>query len=518
MKNYNIVPIKFKNGIQRDGTPYNSVSCINGQWCRFYEGCARKMGGYEITDVGNEEIVRSLFVVPRTGSIDLYMGRDNSLNYLNIDVHGGTGVEVERTPTTGFVPNDDNLWCFDLFTNSESGVITSYIVGQVSQSGQDISSTHQGPIFYGNISNDVPLVQILDTNSDPVVASGGVVFSSPVMVAYGNDGVIRWSNEGDIATWEPLDSLTNAKFLVVANTKIVKAYRNRGGAAPSLLLWSLNSLSRATYGIIGTENTFTSTTIEDDISIMSSNCIVKYNQMFFWIGVDQFYFFNGIVQKLQNTMNNDWFFENVNLNFRQKIWGVAMPRYKEIWWFYPRGNSTECNAAIIYNLEEEIWYDTLIDRSAGVPTSIYPYPIFASSIPVSTITTRGALDTFPLWTHEIGTNRVQGENIYAIDSYFETSQMDMWASNPEGSVLLRNRRIAPDFVQVGTMYVTINTQKYPNSPIVSDGPYPFTTSTEKIDFASQGGIISFLFRSNEAGGFYQEGKSLYFFEKGDTFK
>lgn len=517
MKNYIIVPIKFKNGIQRDGTAYNSQSCINGQWVRFYEGAARKMGGYKVTDSGNTEIIRTLFVVPRTGSIDLYLGRPSSLSYLNISVSGAAGVEIDRTPTSGFTSNPNNVWTIDLFTNSENGIITSFIVAQVAPNGVDISNTTEGPLYYGGINDNIPLVPILDENNDPVVASGGIVFSSPVMVAYGNDGVIRWCEEGDITNWPALNS-SNAKFLVVANTKIVKAYRNRGGNSPSLLLWSLNSLSRATYGTIGSQNTFTSTTIEDDISIMSSNCIIKYNQMFFWIGVDQFYFFNGIVQKLENTMNNDWFFQNVNLSQRQKIWGVAMPRFKEIWWFYPRGNSLECNAAIIYNLEEQIWYDTLIDRSAGVSTSIYPYPLFAGSASIRLITQTGPVQVYPIWTHEFGTNRVEGTNEFAIDSYYETNQIDLWSQNPQESAYLRNRRIAPDFVQVGTMYATINTQKYPNSPIVSEGPFPFTNSTEKIDYSSQGGIVSFLFRSNEVNGFYQSGKSLYFLEKGDTFK
>lgn len=516
MKNYNIIPISFKNGIQRDGTPYHSNSCINGQWVRFYEGCARKMGGYEMTDIGSSEIARTLFAVPKPNSIDLYIGRPSTVSYINIDIHGTATSEINRTPAS-YVADPDNVWCFDLFTNSSSGIVSSFIVGQVSKNGTDISSTDEGPLFYGDINNNDPLIPIIDTDSLPVVASGGIIFSSPVMVAYGKDGLMRWSDEGDISSWQSLTGSTK-NYAVAANTKLVKAYRNRGGTAPSILIWSLNSLSRATYGQVGTQNTFVPTTIEDDISIMSSNCVVKYNQMFFWIGVDQFYFFNGIVQKLQNTMNNDWFFENVNLQYRQKIWGVAVPRYKEIWWFYPRGNSTECNAAIIYNLEEEIWYDTLIDRSAGIPTSLYPYPVFADSSPTIFPTTAGPVNVFPIWTHEIGTNKVQGSNVYAIDSYFETRQIDLWSQNPQESNYLRNRRIAPDFVQTGSMYLTINAQKYPNSPIVSDGPYLFTKETEKLDFASQGPIVSFLFRSNEAGGFYQSGKNLYFFEKGDTFK
>ena len=83
------------------------------------------------------------------------------------------------------------------------------------------------------------------------------------------------------------------------------------------------------------------------------------------------------------------------------------------------------------------------------------------------------------------------------------------------------------------MSVTINGQTYPNDPSVADGPYPFfgnaynlasdgaalpVPATPYIDFASQGGIVSFTFESYANGGFYQCGKPLYLYDIGDTLK
>jgi hypothetical protein len=39
-------------------------------------------------------------------------------------------------------------------------------------------------------------------------------------------------------------------------------------------------------------------------------------------------------------------------NQRQKVWATKVPRFGEIWWFYPKGDSEECNDAIIYNIRE----------------------------------------------------------------------------------------------------------------------------------------------------------------------
>lgn len=537
MSKYIINRIHSELGIQRDGTPYNSKAYINGQWVRFYEGQPRKIGGYKLIDFGTEEIPRNLFTVPKSNSVDLYIGKAASVSYINVDFNGNSTPEINRTPLvspSGFNPNPDNLWDFDLFTD-DSNILTTYIVAHVAQNANNISNIISGPIFYGDITKNDPLQQIFfekvgptpppdppvppvppgpDTDN-PVLVTGGIVFSAPILVAYGSDGMIAWSYPGDITRW-PLDNVQ-----IITNTKIVKGYRTRGGGTPTILFWSLNSLVRASYTINNDTEvaTFSTDTIQDDITVLSPDSIVQYNQMFFWVGIDQFYFFNGIVQKLNNTMNNNWFFENVNLQARTKVFGVCVPRYSEIWWYYPRGNdATECNAVIIYNVELNIWYDSANNRGAGVQASTFPYPIFSDSNKISTLTPSGPIETYPIWMHEIGNDQVIGDNHYAIDSYFETHLIDLWSNDGTASRLIRNRRVVPDFVQIGKMSLILNTQMYPNSPIISSDSVEFTDSTEFIDTTVQGALMSFLFRSNKEGGFYQGGKILSFYEVGDTLK
>jgi hypothetical protein len=74
-------------------------------------------------------------------------------------------------------------------------------------------------------------------------------------------------------------------------------------------------------------------------------------------------------------MNINWFFDNLNFAQRQKVWAMKVPRFGEIWWFYPHGNEEECNRAIIYNVRENIWYDTARYRSAGFYSQVFHYPV-----------------------------------------------------------------------------------------------------------------------------------------------
>ena len=101
---------------------------------------------------------------------------------------------------------------------------------------------------------------------------------------------------------------------------------------------------------------------------MSSQCVIEYDGIYYWCGVDRFLMFNGVVREVPNSLNLNWFYDNLNFNQRQKVFAVKVPRWGEIWWCYPRGNATECTHAVIYNVRENTWYDCELPndgRSAG---------------------------------------------------------------------------------------------------------------------------------------------------------
>lgn len=529
MPNYNVIPLLAKPGIQRDGTQYNSKACIDGQWVRFtmeqgvLPAVPNKIGGYKIIDIGDGIIIRTLFNVPKPNSVDTYMGRSDSLKYQHFDFDGfGTGV-VDRTPApgvypVGFTPDPNNLWDFDLFANTDNPQ-DPLIVAHVAPNANDVSNTVQGPIFYGDTvgpGQNLPLDQIFHdfpVNTNPVMVSGGIVYASPILVAYGNNGRIIWSNEGNIKIWP----LSNFQF--IANTKIIYMVSYRG-----LLAWTLNSLLSLTYISTNTPpNVFSVTTIESNITVMSPRSIIAYQQQFFWIGIDQFYFFNGVVQRLKNTMCTDWFFKNVNLAQRAKVWGMTIPGQREIWWFYPKGDATECTDVIIYNMELDCWYDSQIGRAAGTSPGIFPLPMMTDTQKLQVATRAGFIEVYPLWMHEFGYDKIIDSNdVSSIESFFEIPIFDLFESDPKNNRLIRTRRIEPNFLQNGNMTVTVKNRMFAsdttiNGKLIESGPYTFDLNTQKVDdINSQGRLVSIVFRSNEIEGAYKMGKTLLCFDIGDV--
>jgi hypothetical protein len=145
------------------------------------------------------------------------------------------------------------------------------------------------------------------------------------------------------------------------------------------LFWATDSLIRVSYsGLVG--ELWRYDIISSQISIMSSNAVVEMDGIYYWMGVDRFYKYNGIVSVVPNDKNVNWLFDNLNYEQRQKVWATKVPRYNEIWFFYPRGAATECTDAIIYNVKDNLWYDAGqaagTRRSCGYPVEVFPNPIW----------------------------------------------------------------------------------------------------------------------------------------------
>ena len=248
------------------------------------------------------------------------------------------------------------------------------------------------------------------TFDNNVSVSGGVVTLHPYVFVYGNSGLIRNCSAGNVQDWVSAD----ANEVSVATGKVVQGLPVRGGSnAPSGLFWSLDSLIRVSYiGGAGTPPQYWRyDLISSQSSIMSSQSVIEYDGIYYWCGVDRFLLYNGVVKEIPNTFNQNYFFDNLNYAQREKIWVSKVPRFGEIWWFYPRGSATECTDAIIYNVRENIWYDAGealgSQRSAGYFSQVFPYPISSDwninavgGILTATITNGGSAYTNGTYTNQ----------------------------------------------------------------------------------------------------------------------
>jgi len=436
-----VFALDTKPGIQRDGTVFDKDYYNDGRWVRFQRGRPRKIGGYReiVNDLAGPS--RGIYLNPQQSFNNVFSGYSGGLQLLPID-NNGTGSGITDMTLTGFTANADNLWQFDTFfdgtgsgnnlllahpgqnlTLIDNNVNTRVLGGSITGTSLDpigvftevaatitsgsatitMAATNTqigaGQLVTGTgIPSGATVVSIATTTliiSAPATAngssitltfdnevsvSGGVVTLHPYVFVYGNDGLIKNCSAGNVQDWVSAD----ANEVSVATGKIVQGLPVRGGSnAPSGLFWSLDSLIRVSFigGTGSPPQYWRYDLITSQSSILSSQSVIEYDGVYYWCGVDRFLLYNGVVKEIPNSFNQNYFFDNLNYAAREKVWVTKVPRFGEIWWFYPSGSATECNNAVIYNVRENVWYDAGFalgaQRSAGYFSQVFHYPISA---------------------------------------------------------------------------------------------------------------------------------------------
>jgi len=498
----NPVVIRSDPGIKRDGTQFEGNQYIDGQWCRFDRGLPRKMGGYRGIASRFTEKVYGMSSYSQNGVQYVHVGSESMVQQAQVDSAGILIALHDRTPVA-FPLDAANLWQFDVMNNNVSATDT-ILVAHAAPNLDDISSDDETTIYYGAVTGTGAL-----TATAMDAQSGGIVVLSPYLVSYGNGGRVDVSPPNDVTS--PPDSA------FVTGQKIVKGLPLRGGGSgPSGLLWSLDSLVRMTFDpSIVSGIPFRFDTISSESSILSSQSVIEYDGVYYWAGVDRFLMFNGVTREVPNTMNQNWFYDNLNYTWRQKVFAFKVPRWGEIWWCYPRGSATECTHAVILNVREGTWYDTQLPnsgRSAGIYAKVYSKPFMVDVDATAT--------GYTLWQHETGTDSINGPIIEPIPAFIETAEITMLTGAQPVNKSLRCARIEPDFVQVGDMTVRVTGRANARAPEDPGELFTFpdaaTDASEQIvNLKELRRLMRFKFSSNAVNGDFQMGQCIAHIEPAD---
>ena len=491
-------------GVQRDGTRLSAAAWIDGQWARFVNGRPRKMRGVLSLTDGLDGIPRGMAAHASGGRKYLHIGTKSSVSTMSFDKIGTPSAPIVRS--TPYVQNDNTLWTFGIRNNPVIANNPSYILAHPGRNLTDIDSSVNTPVYWGNASTSDALVQLANA---PEV-SGGVVVLHPFVFVYGNAGLVANSDANQPEVW--IGGLSNS--VNISSQKVVYGARTRGGGqSPAGLFWSLDSVTRATF--TGGATGFAYDTITDQSSIISSRAVAEYDGIFIWPGVDRFLTFNGGVREVVNTYATDWFFDNINTAHAQKTFSFVNARWGEIWWCFPFGDATECTHALIYNIRENIWYDTALvggNRSSAVSSPLLGFPVMGG-------TDANKHGTFNVWRHEIGTDIVDADGKRPMRSFIQTNDITLLKGDKPSSDAITVTSIELDMLQKGDVRLSVNGKQNARSPVrQTDGVLipesPTGEGNQLAGLKAEMRQMSFKFESDDVGGDWQLGTNFVHLESG----
>lgn len=236
---------------------------------------------------------------------------------------------------------------------------------------------------------------------------------------------IRWSDAESAAIWQPLATNSAGDLRIATGSQIMAAMQTR----QEILVWTDSALHSLQYvgdpfvfgiGPLGTA------------SIMGPLAAINVNGVAFWMGLDKFYTYAGMVQTLACTLRQ-YVFDDLNLSQAWQIFTGTVEAFNEVWWFYPSANSTTIDRYVVFNYVENLWYYGTIARTAWLDSHLRTYPLAADY-------------NNRILLHEYGLDDVSGASAAAISSYVESGDTDI----DDGDHFSFVRRILPDVNFLGS--------------------------------------------------------------------
>ena len=307
--------------------------------------------------------------------------------------------------------------------------------------GEDlIINVRDGGIYYWDKSTSSNLfaravaLSDLPGNTDagtPTLAKQVMVSDSDRhIIAFGTDPVndigtldpllIRFSDQESPTTWTPTATNTAGDLRISAGSEIVAAVETR----QQTLVITDSSVHAMQF--LGPPFTFGVSQISENTTIMGPKAAIAVDDSVFWMGAEEFYVYNGAVQRLPCSVR-DYVFSDFNDVQAEKTIAAVNSSFGEIWWFYPSANSDNVDRYVIYNYEQQIWYYGTLNRSAWIDRGINQTPIAAST------------DGY-LYLHESTNDDGSTLPASAIEAHIESSQIDI----ADGDNFAFIRRLIPD--------------------------------------------------------------------------
>jgi hypothetical protein len=536
-------PFYNEPGITRDGTLFDSQTYVDGQWVRFYKKKPKKMGGYKAIANDYDQIVRTIESFHIGNEKYLVCGTATGVSISKLGADEKCGAKINITPVS-FTPNEGSVWSFDFVfckrydpNNPDKPISArSYLLAHVAPNIGQSSNTTFGTVYYwevsqSNIDTAIPLYPVLDyqTNLDtpqPIQCTGSITVIGSYILAFGNNGEIRWNNGENLNAWcvtappkQGIDDKPNkvsslgGGAVIFGAENFISAFPFRLGSSLGGLIWSTTAVVTVALAspvdLDPKDDSSASTNVNFTFSYTStlSTClsptsVCSIEPLFFWVGLNTFYMFNGSITEVVNETNKLFFFENLNQAQATKIYSFVNLRYHEWWILFPKGTSTECNHALIYNYEYQCWYDTPIDRAAAIRYgNILYHPVLTSSVIIARD------NSYPVYLHEIGVNAVAySGNKGAIPSFITAYVSKELGADIASKAIIMDR-IIYDLKQSGKMTCTVFSLSYPRTP-PTEKTFNILPDTQTSTMNIKATILAVQFLSDEVDGDYHLGKTL----------
>lgn len=241
---------------------------------------------------------------------------------------------------------------------SSSTIFNEPRVWSLDHFGTQLVATYNGgSIWFWDPTQNQPYGRALATFQGGSVTGAPTnfraMFITPERFIFGlcDAMVVNVCSQGDPTTWTPATTNTAFARTLQIGSKLV------GGKvlAPFIsMVWSDSAAYLFQY--TGSQFLYNSSVAGVDCGLISPNAAVTVDGFAYWMGPDNFYFYNGSVSPMPNVEDiRKYVFEAIPDQQVYQCNAVYVPKYHEIWFFYPTQGSTNPTNYVIFHINDQCW-------------------------------------------------------------------------------------------------------------------------------------------------------------------
>ena len=342
-------------------------------------------------------------------------------------------------------------------------------------------AVRNGAIYYHDTSDGVEtravaLTGIAGANLVPTICLGVTVSETDRhLIVLGSDPIsgtsrtgvldpmlISFSDQENLTDFEPLETNTAGSLRLSEGSLIVGSVKAR----QETLIWTDTALYSMSF--IGPPFTFGLNLINNNTGLISPNGAVTSPGGVYWMGYDNFYVYNGSVQKVPCSVLS-YVFDDINSGQAYKIIAYTNNDHDEVGWFYPSSSSEEVDRYVVYDYNDNVWTYGELSRTAWIDEGTVNYP--------------RATSNGYLYEHEFGYND-DGEPMTNV--FIESSDFDIG----DGEQFAFISRVIPDIKFLnnsssGKVNIVLKTRNFPGDSLTTNSTSSIASTTQQVHIRSR---------------------------------
>ena len=467
-----IITLKLPPGMFRNGTPYMAKGrYVDGNLVRWHDGSLRPIGGWRLIPTGVATL-KDIVPDPAVETVrDARQWRDNVGNTIQlamtnlaayyIDENGGVtdvtpagfvGGSNQPSQVTGYGTGTFGLLEYGTARPPGNAAITPVYRWSHSLYGEDLFACPATPTTGGllyQFDSSTP-GQMTVVAGAPTDINGVLVTDERIVMAVGGattPRLVRWSSRENPNDWVPTIGNEAGDFTLQGNGRLYPPV----SVLNQILILSESDAHVARY--VGAPFIYGFDRVGSGCGPLNGASVVTTERFAMWPSERSFFLFDGTVRKVPCDVM-DFAQADFNDDMLSKMFGINIPEFSEIWWFYQSEGSTEdVDSYIAYDYDEGHWQTGKLQRTIAYGGE--------GSQPLLMID-----NLSELYHHEIESVNVEG-------AWGATGPLDL----KQGEQNIAVKQIFPDTQNAGDVTFTLYTRDMPTAPEYTHGPYPFNNPT-----------------------------------------